>query len=813
MSIPNAFFIEGNPNRVQFELTHLDPVVIGTIQTPTLQSSCAIAIGELAGLYNQGECAIAIGESAGRTNQGMMGIAIGAGAGTQDQSELAVALGVDAGSTGQSIHAIAIGTEAGFANQGTHAIAIGHYAGQTNQPQNSIVLNASGSVISTVTRSGALYIDPIFAATSSNVLYYNATSKEVSYGAAPSGGGGGGGEGQMLSYLNANQYFRSSVTTTQTVTLQSVLPPTFPTEPTTPTFSGTVYSVTTEAQFVTALTNATNGDIIEIPAATTITFTTSKTINKSLEIRGVNATTSAILATFALSGSLIDILGVKADNVTPNHNVYIHDLTITVTNNTSDCSVIGASTVGTNNLTGSTGLRFQNLNLTTTEVCITISAAEWVIKNCTMSYTPPGGANDNQRHIAIYNIGTKGWIEGCAFNATTEYPVPRTTCIFLGSIPYGPTNSTGFAGDLVIKNNVQSFGILRQFYLQEVFRSNGLTSAPMPLNALSLWVEGNRFTPYSSSSFVFYEGAGTLSPLNFFNILYFINNQTGQGFGSQKGMIGVDGVGAVRTPGTPAQFIVSGNVIGDIFPISFNNTYQTTTIIPNVLGVNSTFFSVPSITLQVPTISSFPFSSREYLSLGYIPKNTWNFSIYASSTDNSGNTTFSISLGHTDSLGSNYVNLYTSSNFIVNSNVPSAFTHSFSTNYTLLSSITRRLRLTLNITQTAATSLSFVFDNNAYLSGVQNVAPKIPFAGSVAIASLAANSITSQTILFSNPLNPLISLPAVSALVNTTGSTNGSYVLPSFSNLSIVGFSLDTRNLHTSAAATAFNATWSATQL
>jgi hypothetical protein len=93
------------------------------------------------------------------------------------------------------------------------------------------------------------------------------------------------------------------------------------------------------------------------------------------------------------------------------------------------------------------------------------------------------------------------------------------------------------------------------------------------------------------------------------------------------------------------------------------------------------------------------------------------------------------------------------------------------------------------------------------------VAPKIPFAGSVAIASLAANSITSQTILFSNPLNPLISLPAVSALVNTTGSTNGSYVLPSFSNLSIVGFSLDTRNLHTSAAATAFNATWSATQL
>jgi hypothetical protein len=808
----NAFYVEGPlglPGKVQFELIHLDPVAIGTIQTPMNQSNCAIAIGESAGLYNQGECAIAIGESTGRTNQGMMGVAIGAGAGTRNQSELAIALGVDAGSTGQSMHAVAIGTEAGFVNQGTNAIAIGHYAGQTNQPQNSIVLNASGSAISTVTRPGALYIDPIFAATSSNVLYYNATSKEVSYGAASSGGGGGG-EGQVY-YLNANQYFRNSYSTaSQTITVQGVTSPAFPTEPVVPTFSGTVYSVTTEAQFDTALTNATNGDIIEIPAATTITFTAIKTINKSLEIRGANATTSVILATFALSGSLMNITGVKADNVTPNNNVYIHDLTITVTNNTSDCSVIGAFTVGANNSTGSTGLRFQNLNLTTTEACITVSAAEWVIKNCTMSYIPPDGAADNQRHIQIYNIATKGWIEGCTFNATTEYPIPRTTCIFLGSIPYG-SNSTGFAGDLVIKNNVQAVGVLRQFYIQEVFRSNGLTSAPMPLNALSLWVEENRFTSYSSTSFIFYAGAG-ISPLNFFNILYFINNQPGQGFGSQKGMLGIDGVGSVRSPGTPTQWIVSGNVIGDIFPISFNNTYQTGSTIPNVLGVNSTYFSIPSITLQAPTVSSFPILSREYLSLGYIPKNTWNFSIYASSTDNSGNTTFSISLGHTDSLGSNYVNLYTSSNFNVNSNVPSAFTQTFSTNYIALGSTTRRLKLTLNLTQTTGTTMSFVFDSNAYLqtSRIENIIPRVTFSGSTAIASLAANSITNQNTYFAYPLQ---SLPVISTTVNTTGSTNGSYVIPSFSNLTIIGFSIGARNVHTSAAATAFNTTWSATQV
>jgi hypothetical protein len=193
----NAFYVEGSlglPGKIQFELIHLDPIAIGTIQSPTGQSDCAIAIGKYAGLYNQGECAIAIGESAGQNSQGMMGIAIGAGAGDDSQAELAIALGVDAGSTNQATSAVAIGTEAGMNNQsqnaiamGTHAgrvnqdeytIALGAYAGQTNQHARTIVLNAMGAPLNTL-GTDRTYLAPVRTEPGDSLVQYNSTNYEI----------------------------------------------------------------------------------------------------------------------------------------------------------------------------------------------------------------------------------------------------------------------------------------------------------------------------------------------------------------------------------------------------------------------------------------------------------------------------------------------------------------------------------------------------------------------------------------------------------------------------------------------------------
>jgi hypothetical protein len=84
----NAFYVDTYANfrvKLKFGLVQLNPVAIGTLETPILQSDCAIAIGEFAGQYNQGECAISIGADAGYQNQSTGAVAMGMGAGNQLQ--------------------------------------------------------------------------------------------------------------------------------------------------------------------------------------------------------------------------------------------------------------------------------------------------------------------------------------------------------------------------------------------------------------------------------------------------------------------------------------------------------------------------------------------------------------------------------------------------------------------------------------------------------------------------------------------------------------------------------------------------------
>jgi hypothetical protein len=203
----NAFYVEPPYNtrvqRLGIELILLQPVAIGTLIRPIDQSVCAIAIGQYAGYYEQGECAVAIGEYAGHTSQGddalalapkagayyqgFRAVALGTQAGQTLQRDDAVAVGAFAGAYNQGSHALALGDQSGHFNQGSYAIAIGHQAGKTNQPEKSVVINATGVALSTVTKSQALYIAPVATGSSTDVLYYNSTSKEVTYAALPSG--------------------------------------------------------------------------------------------------------------------------------------------------------------------------------------------------------------------------------------------------------------------------------------------------------------------------------------------------------------------------------------------------------------------------------------------------------------------------------------------------------------------------------------------------------------------------------------------------------------------------------------------------
>lgn len=141
------------------------------------------------GAYGGSSFAIAIGNSSGKTNQGGAAIGIGVATGYTNQGESAIAIGLTAGNEYQGNAAVAIGASAGNTNQGVNSIAIGSLAGKTDQPAGSIVISASGNELNG--NSVGLFVDPIRSADATlYVAYYNPTTKEVTYGPAPSGSGG-----------------------------------------------------------------------------------------------------------------------------------------------------------------------------------------------------------------------------------------------------------------------------------------------------------------------------------------------------------------------------------------------------------------------------------------------------------------------------------------------------------------------------------------------------------------------------------------------------------------------------------------------
>jgi hypothetical protein len=383
-----------------------------------------------------------------------------------------------------------------------------------------------------------------------------------------------------------------------------------PTEPVTPTFSGTVRTVTSEATFNSALEAAADGDILEIPANTTVTFTGQKTINKSICLRGQNRSTSRITSSFNVPANqaLIMISGTKLGGA-QNNNVYVHTLTITSSNNVQDHAVLSASTLSTAFNNGSSGIRFENLTLFTTEICISVAANAWVIKGCEFNYTPAGGAADTARHVYVGNIGVMGWVENCVFNCTTE-ATPRTIGMLLTTFDYEfapATKSGGFSGDLVLKGNSQGTGNLRQWFVMESFKANGLNSAPMVQNGFSLWAVNNSHNNTSGGSFNLYEGSGTKAPLNFFNTMYFAGNNCGESTSTDKGIIAVDGLGSLRSAGAPTHFYVpvssvnTGTAITTALSGTYvqgcTNTVGGNTVSPvqgNLLAINSTFYNSPS---------------------------------------------------------------------------------------------------------------------------------------------------------------------------------------------------------------------------
>ena len=181
------------------------------------QNAYSVAVGGSAGNSNQGQQSVAVGYNAGNNNQNAYSVAVGVNAGATNQQQQAVAVGYNAGNGGQVAYAVAVGAQAGNINQqqqavavgyqagnsgqGTYAVAIGAQAGLSNQPSGSIIINANATALNG--SNAGLYIDPVRNDTgnNTNVVYYNATTKELTYTTAGLAGSttnlANGGAGQI----------------------------------------------------------------------------------------------------------------------------------------------------------------------------------------------------------------------------------------------------------------------------------------------------------------------------------------------------------------------------------------------------------------------------------------------------------------------------------------------------------------------------------------------------------------------------------------------------------------------------------------
>jgi hypothetical protein len=157
-------------------------VAVGRNAGNSIQGESSVAIGRNSGNINQGANAVSVGRNAGNISQGVEAVAIGHSAGNTTQGNSAVAIGWQAGYQDQKQYAVAIGAYAGNLDQGANSVAIGSFAGYPSVANNAIVIN--GDTVPLDAPNSGLYISPIRNNNSSNIVFYNTTTKEITYSTA-----------------------------------------------------------------------------------------------------------------------------------------------------------------------------------------------------------------------------------------------------------------------------------------------------------------------------------------------------------------------------------------------------------------------------------------------------------------------------------------------------------------------------------------------------------------------------------------------------------------------------------------------------
>ena len=314
-------------------------------------------------------------------------------------------------------------------------------------------------------------------------------------------------------------------------------------------FAGTVHTASTQAELVAAMTAAAAGDVIQLTAD--ITLTSTLAINKAVKITGGFALQSA-----GTSSDPVTLISVTAA-------AYI-DETITVkhrkTTNTSIETAIATNTLGF----------VSNAEVQFVEFGYTLRGS-FNIGGST-SYTGPLG--NSHRHIAIYNLSAPSIIDGVEFSFPQETTARANLIVVL---------STGATDRFESLLRVTGCTHAQNKYCRQFLFFESLITTP---RAASVWVDNCSWDDLNG-------GIGFLSStdsvLDLFNgVVIYKNNQGSAGEASFKGMVFIDGSGAVRSLGQPTVLAVAQNKA----PQSLRTDY--TFAVPGVIAYKNTVFTLPS---------------------------------------------------------------------------------------------------------------------------------------------------------------------------------------------------------------------------
>lgn len=288
-------------------------------------------------------------------------------------------------------------------------------------------------------------------------------------------------------------------------------------------YSG-ITDVATEAQLVAAISAASNFNIINLTAD--ITLTSTLVINKSLKFTG-----SFILQSAGGASDPVTLISITANDVCFDTGLTIKHL------KTTNTSVEVAVNLNALRFISRAVIEFMEFGY--------ILRGSWSITGTT-TYT--GALANNHRHFGIYSISEPSAIDSIIFNFPSE-ATPRDSFIYistsLGSDKFNSTLKVSSCRQLDITK------INRQFYLQDSWVSDG---------GAGLIIENCVFNSLNGD--IGFLGSSGQNVLSFFTFVAILNNYSNNAAtiaDSYKGLLYLDGSGAVHNYGT-TNFYYSGNI-------------------------------------------------------------------------------------------------------------------------------------------------------------------------------------------------------------------------------------------------------------